>query len=97
MTDHGTAEKSEMPSMTTVAEACTAFHNGMITERELTDVLVAFAPVNEPPVPDAPWYDAVVSNDGPISELDEAVIAGLIAGPTYERVIRAMLDAGHEA
>jgi hypothetical protein len=81
----------------TVGDACAAFHDGRLTEDELTAVLVAFPPVKEAPLPDAAWYDAIIRNHGPIFDLQDAHRAGLIGGPVYERVINAMVDAGHEA
>ena len=90
-------QESDMPPFTSVGEACVAFHDGVITERELTNVLVAFAPVAQAPLPDTSWYDAIIHKSGPVAALRDAHRARLITGPAYDRVIRSMLDAGHEA
>jgi hypothetical protein len=80
-----------------VGGACIAFRDGQMSESELLEFLTSLRPVKQAPLPTAPWYDAIIRYDGPISAVQSAFKARLISGRTYERAIVAMFDAGHSA
>ena len=86
----------QAPKFESVRAACVACHDEQISEAELTAVLVALPIVAGKQMPDG-WSDAVLRARGPVLELQEAHRARLIVGDVYERVIGAMLDAGHQA
>ena len=80
-----------------VRAACVAYNARAITLDELTEQLCALPILQQAPLPDAAWYDAILINDGPISRLQESHQDRWVAGAEYEHVVNAMLDAGHEA
>lgn len=85
------------PFYPSILDATVGFYQNTITEPELIESLIALPIVEQAPLPDVPWYDAVIRIRGPVSDLQRCFGAGLIPGAVFERAIVAMLDAGHQA
>ena len=93
----GSRARGDLRAFPEVRAACVAYNAGDITLDELTEQLCALPILQQAPLPDAAWYDAILINDGPISRFQESHHDRLVTGAEYEHVINAMLDAGHKA